>query len=112
MMRKEKNIIWLPDIINKITLFTFMLSILILLTFLAGNKQGFIDSTQTLLLRVFRTTAIVFIVTGVYNVIISFAVLIRSRRLYSFRLIMTILGEGVMITSFLGTSGILAIIKG
>ena len=111
-MRRDIKIIWLPDVINKITLFMFLMSLLVFLTFMAGNVQGFIDSTQILLLKLFRVTALIFIVTGVYNLLIDIVVIMRNRRVYSLRVVFTVIGEVLIIVFFIGTTGILAIING
>ncbi len=111
-MRKEKTAIWLPEIINKITLFTFLSSLAVLLLFVAGNFQGFIDSTQIFLLRMFRFTGLTYMVTGIYNLFIDTAVLFKNGRIYSKRVILTVIGEALMFIIFMGVSIILTINKG
>ncbi len=111
-MKRKKPVLWLPGIINKFTLFTFLLSVMILLLYLLGNFQLFTDITQILLLRMFRYAALIFIVTGMYNLVLGLIVLLRKHRFYTIRFIVTLLGEVFIIIIFVGISIVLNSIKG
>ncbi len=111
-MRRKKTVFWLPGVINRFTLFTFLLSVMIFLLYVLGNFQEFTDGTQIMLLSLFRYAGLVFMVTGVYNLLIDGFVIIRKRQWYVTRFIFTIAGEVFIIVIFIGISILLNIIKG
>ena len=81
-LRKERL---LPILINRTVIFFFVMSILTMLLYVTGTVQGFIDSTQLTLLRlysifgVFLSTSSAF---GVFLDILRFARLRRTRYLF------------------------------
>ncbi len=85
---------------------------MIFLFFVSGNFQGFLDSTQVFLLKCFRYVALVFMVSGIYTLVIDIAVAVRKKQIYSFRILVTVIGEIMIISLFLGTSILLTVIKG
>ncbi len=112
IMGRNKNSIWFPEVVSRITLFTFLSAVMIFLFFVSGNFQGFLDGTQIFLLKCFRYVALVFMVSGIYTLAIDIAVAVRKKRIYSFRILITVIGEIVIISVFLGTSILLTVIKG
>ncbi len=111
-MRRKKTVLWLPGIINKFTLYAFLLSFMILSFYLLGNFQQFTDETQDILLRLFRYAALIFMVTGFYNLVIDIVIIIKKHQFYVVRFILTLTGEVFIITIFIGISILLNISKG
>lgn len=52
MTRNRK--LWLPSMVGKICIFTFLLSVLILVLYIVGNYQSFLESTISFLIQAFR----------------------------------------------------------
>ena len=111
-MRRKKTVLWLPGVINKFTLFTFLLSLMIFLFYILGNFQQFTDETQDMLLRIFRYAALIFMVTGLYNLVADIVIVIRKHQFYALRFILTLSGEVFIISVFIGISILLNISKG
>ena len=76
----------LPILINRTVLFFFLMSLLTLFFYLAGTAQGFMDSTQFLLLRLYTVFGIFLAITSASGVILDLSRLIRTKRIrYLFR---------------------------
>ena len=71
----------LPILINRTVLFFFFMSLLTLFFYLAGTAQGFIDSTQFLLLRLNTIFGIFLAFTSVSGLILDLGRLIRTKRI-------------------------------
>lgn len=85
---------------------------MILSFYLLGNFQQFTDETQDILLRLFRYAALIFMVTGFYNLVIDIVIIIKKHQFYVVRFILTLTGEVFIITIFIGISILLNISKG
>ncbi len=111
-MKRKKSTLWLPEAMNKLTLYLFLFSMMIFLFYFAGNFQKFTDKTQIILLTVFRYAALLFIVTGSYNLLINIMIIIRKKYFYVLRFIVTLLGEIFITTLLVGVSMLLNVVKG
>ncbi len=108
----EKNtVFWIPGIIRKVSILLFLLTTVIFLTFLIGNFQEFLDSTQLILLNIFELFAGIFIMSGIYHIIILIANMIRFRSNAFLSLGITLAGEAIVISFFLLANIIIAVTK-
>lgn len=108
----EKNtVLWIPGIIRKISILLFLLTTVVFLAFIIGNFQEFLDSTQIILLNIFELLAGVFIITGIYHIIIIITVMIKFKSSGFISLGITIAGEVLIISFFLLANIIIAITK-
>ncbi len=100
---------WLPGVIKKISLFLFLMTSVIFITFLIGNPQEFLDSTQLLLLRIFEISAAAFIITGVYNIIFTVSSIINRRSYAVLSLGIILSGEAIVISFYILSNLIYAV---
>ena len=108
---KKNTGFWIPEIIRKISILLFLLTAVVFLTFVIGNFQEFLDSTQLLLLNIFEIVAGVFILSGIYHIIITTAVMISSKSHAFISLGITLAGEAIVISFFILVNMIIAITK-
>ena len=99
-MRNNK-IFWLPGIIQKIFILLFLLSSIVFLTFVIGNFQGFLDSTQLILINIFELIAVVFVFVGIYHLIFTIIGIIQLKSKEYITLGLTILGELFIISVYI-----------
>jgi len=111
-MKRKKSTLWLPEAMNKLTFYLFVFSMMIFLFYVAGNFQKFTDKTQVILLNVFRYAALLFIVTGSYNLLTNILTIIRKKYFYVLRFIVTLLGEIFITALLIGVSILLNVVKG
>ena len=103
----------LPILINRTVLFFFFMSLLTLFFYLAGTAQGFIDSTQFLLLRVYTILGIFLAFTSASGVILDLGRLIKTKKIrylfraggYAFLVIFGILSVLVVMSIFVISGG-------
>ena len=100
---------WIPGIIRKVSILLFLLTTVVFLTFIIGNFQEFLDSTQLILLKIFELFAGIFIMLGIYNIIIIISVMIRFKSFEFISLGITLAAEAVVISFFLLANIIIAI---
>ncbi|RKX73188.1 MAG: hypothetical protein DRP87_19335 [Spirochaetes bacterium] len=86
------RIYWLPGFISKICIYLFFFNLLVLILFLLGNFQEFLDSTQVLLLEILKISALLFIIFIGYYACMILYFTVRSKRLHFFRLIISLGG--------------------
>lgn len=79
----------------------FVLSSIVFITFIIGNFQGFLDSTQLMLLNIFELIAIVFIIVGIYHLIFTIIGIIRMKSREYITLGLTIFGEIFIISVYI-----------
>jgi len=111
-MKRKKSTLWLPDAMNKLTLYLFVFSMMIFLFYVAGNFQKFTDKTQVILLNVFRYVALLFIVTSSYNILINIIAIFRKKYFYVLRFSVSLLGEIFITTLLVGVSILLNVVNG
>lgn len=99
-MRKN-TVIWIPDVIKKISFLLFILSSVVFMTFVIGNFQEFLDSTQLILLNIFGFTAIMFIILGIYHIIFTIIGIFKLKSRKYLTLVFMISAEGIMISVYL-----------
>ena len=75
----------LPILVNRTVIFFFIMDLLAILLYAAGTVQGFSDSTQFALLRVFIIFGIFMVVASAYGIFVS---LERYKKLKVFRYIL------------------------
>lgn len=97
----KNSIFWLPGIIKKISILLFILSSVVFMTFIIGNYQGFLDSTQLMLLDIFEFIAIIFIIFGIYHGIFTIIKIIRLKSKDFLTLGFILSGEGIIISTYL-----------
>ena len=71
----------LPILINRTVLFFFLMSLFTMFFYLAGTTQGFIDSTQFLLLRLYTILGIFLAFTSASGVILDLSRFIKTKRM-------------------------------
>lgn len=98
-------------VIRKLSILLFLITAVVFLIFIIGSFQEFLDSTQLILLNIFEIVAGTFIITGIYHLIITTVLMIRSRPHTFISLIITITGEFIVISFFLLANMISAVTK-
>lgn len=94
--------LWLPRVTAGLCIFLFFFSLLVLSLFLLGNFQNFLDTTQTLLLRIFETSSLLYVVAALYNVILRIVLAIKKRvRWHTLPAVTTLLGAVFLFASYL-----------
>ncbi len=99
-MRKNTDF-WVPGIIKKVSILLFILSSVVFMTFVIGNFQGFLDSTQLILLNIFGFTAIIFIIVGIYHIIFTVIGIFKFKSGKYITLIIMIIAEVIIISVYL-----------
>lgn len=105
------TVFWIPVVIRKISILLFLITAVVFLIFIIGSFQEFLDSTQLILLNIFEIVAGTFIITGIYHLIITTVLMIRSGPHTFISLIITITGEFIVISFFLLANMISAVTK-
>ncbi len=105
------TVFWIPGIIKKISVFLFLLTAVVFITFIIGNFQEFLDSTQLILLNIFEIIAVTFIISGIYHIIFTIFMMIRSGSQAFISLGITLAGEAIVISFFLLSNIIIAVTK-
>ena len=75
----KRTELWIPVIIRKITLLSFILGSLVFVTFIIGNFQEFLDSTQIILLSIFELLAVIFIILDSYHFIFTVFGIVKKK---------------------------------
>ncbi|MCK5674202.1 MAG: hypothetical protein KAH95_12545 [Spirochaetales bacterium] len=109
-MRKN-TVFWIPEVIEKIFLLLFILSSVVFMTYGIGNFQGFLDSTQLVLLNIFEIIAIILIIVGIYNIIFTTIKIIKLKSKKYIRLGLIISAEVIIIAVYLLVKMISAVSK-
>ena len=93
----------LPILVNRVVIFFFLMCLFTLFLYIAGTVQGFIDSTQLFLLRLYVILGIFLSVTSVYGMVLSLARLLKHKKnRYLFR------AGGYMLLAIFGVATVLA----
>lgn len=103
---------WIPLLINKITTFLFILAFIVFITYIIGNFQIFLDSTQLILLHIFESISIIFILIGFYHIFFSIMDIINvqsKKKIINIGLIIT--GELIIISIYILVKLIIVITK-
>ena len=103
--------LWLPGLIKKISLFLFLMTSVVFMTFIIGNFQEFLDSTQILLLKIFEISAGSFILTGLYHIILTFFNIINRRPNAILSMVVMVIGEVVVVSFYILTNLIFAVTR-
>ena len=76
----------LPILINRTTLFFFIMCILTLFLYAAGTAQNFTDSTQFALLTLYSVLGIILTITSISGIVLDFGRFINTKKVrYFFR---------------------------
>ncbi len=105
----KKAMYVLTKIIMKLSVFLFLLSIIIFMTYLFGNYQFFLDITQLLLLKLFKICAFTFIVTGIYYIVFLIIEIIRIKRNKIINLVIIITAEAVVLFLYIIANSIIVL---
>ena len=94
----------LPIIVSRIVIFFLLMSLLTLFLYAAGTGQGFTDTTQLALLKLYTVFGILLIVSSGYGIIVSIGRYIRFKRIKYFiatgtYLLFVILGGGTVVAA-------------
>jgi hypothetical protein len=89
---------------GRLLAFTFLLSLLLTFLWLAGNAQGFLDTTQAAILAVLRWALLVELAAGAWTAGILVARSVSERRWFPVRMVLTAvsLATGVFLLASLG----------
>ncbi len=90
MARKRR--IWLQVVLTRLCVLFFALNIIVFALFLIGNLQEFLDSTQLLLLRIAAVSSFLYVVFGVYSMILAIVQIIRGGYVHALRFVLNIFG--------------------
>ena len=69
----------LPILINKTAIFLFLMCILTIFLYVAGTSQGFIDSTQLFLLRLYVIMGIFLMTASVFGMFLELSRVIKRK---------------------------------
>ncbi len=83
----------------------------VFMTFIIGNFQEFLDSTQILLLKIFEISAGSFILTGLYHIILTFFNIIDRRPNAILSMVVMVIGEVVVVSFYILTNIIFAVTR-
>lgn len=108
---QKTTVFWLPEIVRKISVFLFLITAVVFITFIIGNFQEFLDSTQLILLNIFEIIAVAFIISGIYHIIFTIVIMIRSGSQAFISLGVTLAGEAIVISFFILSNIIIAVTK-
>lgn len=72
--------LWLPIILKRLSFLVFFLSLILLILFLLGNNQDFLDSTQEMLLSIMEWSfSLLILCTFFYALFLLFFGIIRKK---------------------------------
>jgi len=91
------ELFWIPVIVKKISVLLFILATVVFSTFIIGNFQEFLDSTQLLLINIFEFIAILFIIVGVYHMFFLLYRIVRLKSKEYVNLAIILVGEILVI---------------
>ena len=101
-MGEDNHELWLPSAVGRMSLFLFFFSLLVLSLFLLGNFQNFLDSTQTMLLSIFETTSLLYIVAVLFNVVVRIVLAAQGRGKWrGLSAVLSLLGAAVFTAMYL-----------
>ena len=75
---KKKRL--LPILVNRAAIFFFLVCLLTMFLYAAGTVQGFIDSTQLFLLRLYTVLGILLTLSSTLGIILSFGRFFRVKK--------------------------------
>jgi hypothetical protein len=75
---------------GRLLAFAFLLSLLLAFLWVAGNAQGFLDTTQGTILAVLRLTLLVAVAAGAWTLGTLLVRCIAERRLFAARIILSL----------------------
>ena len=94
----------LPIVVNRTVIFFLLMCLLTLAVYTAGTSQGFIDSTQFSLLKLYTVFGIFLTVTSVYGTLLDLARYLGSKKIrYLVR------SGGYLLLVIFGTVSVLAV---
>ncbi|HOV62408.1 MAG TPA: hypothetical protein PLG43_00825 [Spirochaetia bacterium] len=106
-MAKHRRDFWLPALSRKITVFLFCAACSLLVLYIIGNVQEFMDSTLVRILSYFTLTASLYLITSVFSLFLHIVErLYEARRGVAF-VTFVIFSDMVMILLLLGVEFIL-----
>jgi hypothetical protein len=95
---------WVSSFSGRLLAFAFLLSLLLAFLWLAGNAQGFLDTTQGTILAALRLVLLVAIASGAWTLGTLVARCITERHVLVARLLLALvaLGAGTVLLASLG----------
>ena len=75
--RKEKM---LPVLVSRAVIFFFLMCVLTLLLYFAGTIQGFVDTTQLFLLRLYVVLGILLLLVSIFGMVLNLQRLVRTKK--------------------------------
>jgi hypothetical protein len=87
-MKAYPFVIRLSSFTGRAVVFFLLSSLLLVYLYVLGSTQGFLDSTQFLILRALRLTLLLEIASGLYLFVLLLVRTIRERRTFALRLIL------------------------
>jgi len=105
----DKIFYFFSKIIKKLSVFLFILSIMIFLTYLVGNYQYFLDFTQLVLLKMFKVVSLVFIITGFYYIVFLVTEFKKNIRKNIIDLGLVIIAEIIIVILYILTNTIIVV---
>jgi hypothetical protein len=95
---------WVSSFSGRLLAFTFLLSLLLAFLWVAGNAQGFLDTTQGTILAALRLVLLVAIASGAWTLGTLVARCVTERRVLIARLLLALvaLAAGAVLLASLG----------
>jgi hypothetical protein len=90
---------WFHTLLGKISLFFVLSSFVLVFYYILGNFQGFLDSTQQMLLSLLEVSSLFGFIIEIYRIVLLFVLAVREKKAHIARLIRSF----VFLFYFLGT---------
>jgi hypothetical protein len=90
---------WLGNVLGKVSLFFVFVSLLLIFFYILGNFQGFLDSTQRMLISFLEISSLIGFIIQVYRIAMFLLIAAREKKMYLARFITSIL----LLVFFIGT---------
>jgi hypothetical protein len=89
---------WLLTVLQKVSLFLAISSIVTVFYYIIGNFQDFLDSTQIILLRLIEIITLAGFIIELYLLVMLIVIAVKDKRMFAFRFVSTV----VLFGYFLG----------
>ena len=97
----------ISSLLGRVSIFLFFLNLVLGFIYVIGSIQEFLDTTQSLILRIFEVSSIAFLILATYTLVLMIMEMIRLKRYYTVALLITVIGIALVLTLFVGVQFIL-----
>jgi hypothetical protein len=78
---------WFHTLLGKISLFFVFSSCVLVFYYILGNFQGFLDSTQRMLLSLLEISSLFGFIIEIYRIVLLFVLAVREKKAHTARLV-------------------------